>query len=341
MNTKLIIAMVILLANCFLMNFFTDKLGEFIDVIAKRLNLNSSVKGALFDGISSSIPELMTAVIAALAVIGVFSNPDPSAFSDVGVGTIGGSAIFNILIIPFLSLAVTSSEAISKLEINKKALFRDLIVYLSSVFVLYIGTRLGELNKYLGMILVIIYSTYTFLLIKTGKEDLKEDELIEEEDKKYSRYNLTSLCFMAIITLIPIGAAVHFCVGAATTIGTILNIPRLIMALIVLAATTSIPDTLLSVRSAKNGDLDASIANAVGSNSFDICIALGLVLAISSITIKINPAEVLFIFKFLILSSICYTIAFITKTSKLSKLGLLFAPYVGFMYYVVMLSKSN
>ena len=38
---------------------------------------------------------------------------------------------------------------------------------------------------------------------------------------------------------------------------------------------TSVPDTIISVRDARKGQADDAVANALGSNIFDICFALG------------------------------------------------------------------
>ena len=42
------------------------------------------------------------------------------------------------------------------------------------------------------------------------------------------------------------------------------------------AAATSVPDAVLSVKDAVKGNYDDAIANALGSNTFDITVALGL-----------------------------------------------------------------
>ena len=51
-------------------------------------------------------------------------------------------------------------------------------------------------------------------------------------------------------------------------------------AVILGAAATSVPDTILSYKDAMKGDYDDAVANAIGSNIFDICVALGLPLAL-------------------------------------------------------------
>ena len=52
--------------------------------------------------------------------------------------------------------------------------------------------------------------------------------------------------------------------------------PQPVMGIVVLAVGTSIPDALGSMIVARQGEADMAIANAVGSNVFDILLGLGL-----------------------------------------------------------------
>jgi len=47
------------------------------------------------------------------------------------------------------------------------------------------------------------------------------------------------------------------------------------IAVVLASAATSVPDTILSYRDAVAGNYDDAVANALGSNIFDICFALG------------------------------------------------------------------
>ncbi|MGL6098852.1 MAG: sodium:calcium antiporter [Fusobacteriaceae bacterium] len=320
------ISIAILIASCLAINYFADLLGDSISDLAIKKNISPSVRGVLLDGISSSIPELLTSIAAAYLVI---ANGDASAFADVGVGTIGGSAIFNILIIPFLSVLVVPAHELDEIEIDKTALIRDLGVYLISVSVLFFAAKTGVLTTKTGIIMTCIYAVYAKYLLwsnKNSDDGNKEEPIVIESDG--------SLLGKIVCSLVPIGIAVHYCVESATFIGTELNIPRVMMALIVLAGVTSIPDTLLSIKSAKKGELDASIANAVGSNTFDILICLGFVIALAGVNLEINFKEVSFVFYFLVLSSVCYTLAFLFNSHKYVKLAMLGAPYLAFVSYL-------
>ena len=54
-----------------------------------------------------------------------------------------------------------------------------------------------------------------------------------------------------------------------------LDVPPYFTAVILGAAASSVPDTFLSYKDALKGDYDDAVANAIGSNIFDICFALG------------------------------------------------------------------
>eukprot|EP00976_Prorocentrum_cordatum_P016302 327399-Prorocentrum_minimum.AAC.1 len=73
-----------------------------------------------------------------------------------------------------------------------------------------------------------------------------------------------------------LGFISYIMVEWAAKIGCILNIPDIVMGTTLIAAGTSIPDALSSIVVAKQGMGDMAVANAVGSNVFDIWLGLGL-----------------------------------------------------------------
>ena len=72
------------------------------------------------------------------------------------------------------------------------------------------------------------------------------------------------------------GGASHLLVESSLALGDMLGIDGVIMGFVVIAAGTSVPDTALSVISAKKGHYDASVSNVFGSNIFDICVCLSI-----------------------------------------------------------------
>jgi Ca2+/Na+ antiporter len=85
-------------------------------------------------------------------------------------------------------------------------------------------------------------------------------------NSKYERYYAVTFA----MSIAWIGLLSHFMVDFATKIACILSISPIIMGELVLAVGTSLPDAIGSMIAARNGEADMAIANAVGSNVFDI-----------------------------------------------------------------------
>lgn len=85
-----------------------------LDVITEKLKISEDVAGATFMAAGGSAPELFT------SIIGVFI-----AKNDVGIGTIVGSAVFNILFV--IAMCVIFSRTV--LELTWWPLFRDVTFY--------------------------------------------------------------------------------------------------------------------------------------------------------------------------------------------------------------------
>lgn len=85
-----------------------------LDIITEKLEISEDVAGATFMAAGGSAPELFT------SLIGVFISHD-----DVGVGTIVGSAVFNILFV----LSMCAVFAKETLKLTWYPLFRDVTFY--------------------------------------------------------------------------------------------------------------------------------------------------------------------------------------------------------------------
>jgi len=77
-----------------------------------------------------------------------------------------------------------------------------------------------------------------------------------------------------------IAAACAGLVEGCKGIAEAMNINPLFIALILVAAASSVPDTIISIKDAKKGNYDDALSNVLGFNIFDITISMGLPLAI-------------------------------------------------------------
>ena len=232
------------------------------------------VQGALVVAVGSSFPELSTVVISTL-LHGQF---------ELGVAAIVGSAIFNILIIPAAAGLVSKHP----LESNRDLVYKEAQFYIISVAVLIItfsfaaifnpvvsdqGTILGEMDRVLALMPIILYGFYIFIQYQDTMEFNPE---IEPGDinplKEWGRL---------IISLAVILVGVELLVRAAIEFGNLLGTPSFLWGISVVAAGTSIPDAFVSIRKARKGDAVTSLANVLGSNIFDllVCIPMGVLIA--------------------------------------------------------------
>ena len=78
-----------------------------LEIICEVLQLSDDVAGATFMAAGSSAPELAASTVSLIS---------PDAGSEIGVGTIVGSAIFNILIIIGATVLATGKHAPAGLE---------------------------------------------------------------------------------------------------------------------------------------------------------------------------------------------------------------------------------
>ena len=109
-----------------------------------------------------------------------------------------------------------------------------------------------------------------------------------------NKFTNTNSWFLLAVSTIIIAVACYFLVEAAEIFASEIGIASYFVAVIIVAAASSVPDTILSMKDAKKGNYDDAVSNALGSNIFDICFALGLPLFLYTIfngTIHI-PANV-------------------------------------------------
>lgn len=260
-------------------------------------NLKDGVRGATINAIGSSMPELFTT----FWFLFVLHNKDGFAG---GIGTTAGSAIFNGMIIPaVVILAVLGYGLAKRVTVSKKVIWRDGLSLIIAEFVLIFVIKGTSLEWWHGLILMAVYGVYVAVMLatmSTMSEDDDEPEDEEEEDddspRKSTLMSLLTLDLepvfikdeindknawaLLLTAMVIIGGScallVHACEGCANDLG----IHTYFVAVVLASAATSVPDTILSYRDAMDGQYDDAVANALGSNIFDVCFALGFPLFI-------------------------------------------------------------
>jgi cation:H+ antiporter len=272
-------------------------------------NLSDGVRGATLNAIASSMPEVFTSLFF------LFYLHDTNGFSG-GIGTTAGSAIFNGMIIPaFVIMVVVFSGIAKNIKVSTKVFARDGIALILSEVIFIMILSGSVLHWWHGLLLMLIYFTYLFVMLffmsktKLTEEDHLQTFARDEMDvksvfrsiltfdleyliigkRKLRSTNawillLVSTLFMALVCLLLVQACEwlgshHYKIPFLGEFNG-LGIPILFVAVILAAMASSIPDTVLSMKDARKGNYDDAVSNALGSNIFDICFALGFPLFI-------------------------------------------------------------
>ncbi len=134
-------------------DYFVPALERIVD----DFSISEDVAGATFMAAGSSAPELFTSMISTL-----------TEGDDLGIGTIVGSAVFNICVI----IAVSAMFAPYQIRLDFRPLLRDSFFYIVSVGLMLVFVLFSSSGKALwweGLILLAAYVAYV-LFMKFGNK---------------------------------------------------------------------------------------------------------------------------------------------------------------------------
>jgi cation:H+ antiporter len=125
----------------------------------------------------------------------------------------------------------------------------------------------GFVTRPLALIPIGLYGLYIFIQMQdTGDYEADTDGIEDIAVRKEWGYLAAGL----VVILIAVERLVH----SVDVIGATLGVPEFIMGVTVIAGATSLPDALVSVRAARDERGVASLANVLGSNTFDLLVAI-------------------------------------------------------------------
>jgi cation:H+ antiporter len=353
----IVVSLALILLCCLIIWKASDGFETASEYIGR--NLSEGVRGATINAIGSSMPELFTTLFF------LFILKDKDGFAG-GIGTTAGSAIFNGMIIPAVVILVVIFKRInSSVEVSRKVLIRDGLSLLICELVLIFLIGGDNLNWIHGLILMLLYAVYVVYMLrsmKANKSDIGDDDDDDDdaEDKGFiinlltlnleplfvkNEVNTKNSWWLLIVSMTVIGGACMLLVKSCEWLGDAMGVPIYFIAVVLASAATSVPDTILSMKDAKKGNYDDAVSNALGSNIFDVCFALGFPLFLFSIIngpIEMSVSTVENISELRILLFILTLLAFIIylanrkmgKTSAFLLLGI----YV--LFTVFILGKS-
>lgn len=254
----LIVGFVLLIKGA---DFFVDGAAS----VANNFKVSKTLVGLTIIAFGTSAPELAVS-IKALA----------SGSTDMVLGNVIGSNILNILLILGLA-AFIRPLAIRKETIRKEIPICILISSLLVVLFLDVQLNSAEINQITrsdGIAILLFFAIFLYYLISLALHSRDKNK------REKPKWKLGLSFFFTALGLAGIIFGSNFVVDSASAIATQIGVSERIIALTVIAIGTSLPELVTTVVAARKGETELVIGNILGSNIFNICVVLGIPVAI-------------------------------------------------------------
>lgn len=225
--------------------------------IARRAGISEFVIGLTIVGFGTSCPELVVSLSGAI-----------EGNSDISVGNVVGSNIFNVLFILGLTAMVLPVGMTDK---NRRI---DIPITLGVTILLVIlgitGSMSGPvISRWEGVLMLLVFSVYFFYCFKSDSED----EFSETQQATLSITKSIALTLTGLAGLIFGG---DLFVDSATALARQIGVSDKFIAVTILAGGTSLPELATSLVAAIKGKEQLALGNILGSNVFNAMLILGL-----------------------------------------------------------------
>ncbi|MBU4056247.1 MAG: calcium/sodium antiporter, partial [Proteobacteria bacterium] len=217
--------------------------------LAIRLGLTPLIIGLTIVSFGTSMPEMVVSVGASL------NNQ-----SDIAIGNVVGSNIFNIGVI----LGITA--LICPIHVNLKLVKIDIPIMIVAALVSLILVSTGTVSRLTGVLLFSGLIAYTVFTVFMAEKENRPDIKLEFQEGIPGLSKSLSLDFLFIgggLLLLILGS--RLLVLSATDFARILGISEAVIALTIIAAGTSLPELATSFVAALRRQPDIAVGNVVGS----------------------------------------------------------------------------
>ncbi len=243
---------------------FSDILVDGACSIANNFKIPKMVIALTIVAFGTCAPEI------AISFNSIMSNNGSMAIANVV-----GSCIINTLMIIGLA-AIINPIKVKNDTINKEMPLLCLITLIFSILVLdskvvsFLPNVITRLDGFILLLLFAIFVYYLYNIVKTNKN----------KNREKPAYSMFKSIVMIIVSIIIIAFSSDLIVDNAVVIAESLGISHKVITMVIIVIGTSLPELTMTVRCAKKHEFDIALGNIIGTNIFNICIVLGLPVAI-------------------------------------------------------------
>lgn len=271
----LLIGLALILAGA---NFLTDGSAA----LAQRFRVPEFIIGLTIVAVGTSTPELVVSVLSALA-----------GKSDVAIGNVVGSNIFNVFLILGICalirpLPLTAGNIRRDIPFGVATSLLLLLLAMDSWYSAGAVDRIGRLDGVLMLVVYVLLMLYT--IRATGRTAIPEPAAAagaaSGPDSDASSRPMAGW----LMALMIVGGLAGLIFGGelfldnATALARRMGISDSLIAITLVAGGTSLPELASSIVSLVKGKSDMALGNVIGSNIANILLILGLSASIHPLT---------------------------------------------------------
>jgi cation:H+ antiporter len=258
------VAVLALVVGLVLLVRSADTFVEGAEAVALRLGWSRAVIGAVVVGFGTSLPELVTSVLAAFG-----GQPD------LALGNAAGSNVANLLLI--LGVAALVAPIVGA---PHQAPRRDAVIAgAASIALLFVALD-GRIGTVEGAILVGLLVAAVLWQVRgsttrapitgaaTGGAVASEDLPLPVPDR------FVGLRVVGGLVGVLVGA--QLLVAGATDLAEQAGLPQIVIGSVLVAVGTSLPELATAIASARRGQVELLLGNLLGSNAFNALMVVGV-----------------------------------------------------------------
>ena len=252
----MIVEIVLIVVGLAVVLWGADRFTDGACGMARRLKVSELVVGLTVVSLGTSLPEFMVSFMSLLR-----------HSSNMSVGNVMGSNIFNILVI------IGVSAILCDIKVKNSLLWRDLpICFVVSALLLVFAVSGGRIERWEGMALATYFFCYLYMAYRIALSDRKAAADEEPKGEQMSVVRMVVLIVVGIASLIVGG---NVLVDNAAAVAREWGISESVIGMTILAGGTSFPELATSVVAASKGRYGLALGNVFGSNIFNIAFVIG------------------------------------------------------------------
>ncbi len=294
-------------------------LTEGAAAVAEKFRISEFVIGLTIVAVGTSMPEFVVSSVAAV-----------QGSSDMAIGNVVGSNIFNVFLILGLCALV------SPLPFTRNNIRFDIpLTFLASValFITALDTMFGwgdinRIGRWEGIVMFLSYIALIIWSVRTSKQD---EQVVAAEPRM--KMWIAVLAIVGGLAALVIGSRLF--VDGASAVARTLGVSDALIAITLVACGTSLPELASSLVSVAKGQKGMALGNVLGSNLFNILFILGGCSTITPLTL--GDIDIIDISMVILSAVIPFIFAFTFKGRQIDRKEgvVMVAIYIGYIAWLI------